>query len=205
MNKKNGVSIIVLSVTIVVMAILISVAISFLKDSNIMEKAKKTTKDSNIQQIKEVMRVVWNNANADSTPTLAELEAAVTAAILKNEIDTTKYNIIVTEDEIFVSRDFEAPLIASSSMSYTNTTATISLTFSKLKETDYPATVEYYIKKATAPVESYSFKEKVTLVNQLSNIYTYTGLTSATSYNAKIVITDVNGNKTETVLNFKTQ
>ncbi len=205
MNRKSGVSMIILAVTITVMAILIAIVISFLEDSEIMKKARNTTKTSNLQQIKEVMRVVWNNANAKTSPTLSELEAAVNDAIIKNDIDTSKYNIIVTEDEIFVSTDFEAPLIASSSMAYTNTTATVTLTFGNLKETDYPATVEYYIKKSTAPVEAYSFKEKVTLTNQLSNAYTFTGLTSATSYNTKIVITDVNGNKTETVLNLKTQ
>ena len=205
MNKKSGVSMIVLAVTITVMAILIAVLISFLEDTDIMKKAKNTTKASNLQQIKEVMRVVWNNANAKTSPTLAELEAAVNEAIIKNDIDTSKYNIIVTEDEIFVSTDFVAPLIASSSMAYTNTTATVTLTFGNLKETDYPATVEYYIKKATASTEAYSFKKKVTLTNQLSNTYTFTGLTSATSYNAKIVIIDANGNKTETVLNLKTQ
>ena len=72
MNKKSGVSMIVLAVTITVMAILIAVLISFLEDTDIMKKAKNTTKASNLQQIKEVMRVVWNNANAKTSPTLEE-------------------------------------------------------------------------------------------------------------------------------------
>lgn len=205
MNKKSGVSMIVLAVTIAVMAILIAVMISFLEDTDIIKKSKDATKDANLMQVKDILRSVWNNANASAQPTLEELQDAVDEAVLKHEIDTSKYNIIVTEEEIFVSRDFVAPIIASSSMSYTNTTATVNLTFSKLEETDYPVTVEYYIKKASASNEAYSFKEKITLINTTSHIYTFNGLTSATSYNAKIIVTDVNGNSAETILNLTTQ
>ncbi len=205
MNKKTGVSMIVLAVTITVMAILISVTISFLENSDIINDAKKSTKDATLMQIKDIVQTAWNKANDSISPTLAELQTAVDNAILEHNIDTSKYNIIVTEDEVFVSRDFVAPRIASSSMSYTNTSGTINLTFSKLEEIDYPATIEYYIKKSSASVEAYSFKEKVTLTNGTTNSYTFTGLTSATTYNAKIVVMDVNGNKAETVLNLTTQ
>ena len=137
--------------------------------------------------------------------TLEDLENAVNNAITKNNIDTTVYNIIVTEDDVFVSTDFVAPRIASSSMAYTTTTATVNLTFSKLEETDYPVVVEYYIKKTTAPVEAYSFKKQVVLTAGTSNSYTFTDLVSATQYNANIILVDANGNKAETTLNLTTQ
>lgn len=205
MNKKSGVSMIVLAVTITVMAILISVTISFLEDTDIINDARNKTKDSNLIQVKDILNTAWNNANASIEPTLEELQAVIDKTVLENNIDTTKYNIIVTEDGVYVSRDFVAPIISSSSMSYTNTTATVNLTFGRLDETDYPITVEYYIKKSTAPVEAYSFKEKVTLIGGTSNSYTFTGLASSTSYNSKIILIDVNGNKSETTLNLTTQ
>lgn len=205
MNKKSGVSMIVLSITILVMAILAATALVFLEDTDIINRTKKTTKDNNLEQVKEIVKIAWNNANSKTLVTLEDLQLAVSNAIEENNIDTTVYNIIVTEDDVFVSTDFVAPRIASSSMAYTSTTATVNLTFSKLEETDYPVVVEYYIKKATAPVEAYSFKKKVVLTSGKSNSYTFDGLTTATSYNANIVITDVNGNKAETTLNLKTQ
>ncbi|MBR6689385.1 MAG: hypothetical protein IKL68_05150 [Clostridia bacterium] len=204
MNKKSGVSMIVLAVTIAVMAILIAVSISFLEDTDIIEKSKETTKDAQLMQVKEIMTSVWNNANAIVEPSLDELQDAVDAAVLEHGIDTSKYNIIVTEDEIFVSRDFVAPIISSSSMSYTNTTATVNLTFSKLEESDYPVTVEYYIKKSSASNEAYSFKEKVMLNSEKNTDYIYTGLKQGTAYNIKAVVRDVNGNVANTTLNMTT-
>lgn len=205
MNKKCGVNMIILSITILVMAILLSTAIVFLDQTNIINRAKKTTNDTNLEQVKEIVKIAWNNANSKTLVTLEDLEHAVNNAVAKNNIDTTLYNIIVTEDDVFVSTDFDAPMIASSSMSYTNTTATVNLTLSKLKEIDYPVVIEYYIKKESAPVEAYSFKKEILLTDGTSASYTFDGLTTATSYNINIVIIDVNGNKVETTLNLKTQ
>ncbi len=205
MIKKRGVSMIVLSITILVMAILAATAIAFLEDTDIINRANKSTKNNNLEQIREIVKIAWNNANSKTLVTLEDLENAVNNAIVENNIDTSTYNIIVTEDEVFVSKDFVAPIIASSSMTYTNTTATVNLTFSRLEEMDYPVTIEYYIKKATAPVEAYSFKEEVVLTEGTSNSYIYTDLTTATQYNAKIVIVDANGNRAETTLNLTTR
>ncbi len=205
MNKKRGVSMIVLSITILVMAILAATAIAFLEDTDIINRARKNTKANNLDQVKEIVKIAWNNANSKSLVTLEDLENAVNNAIVENNIDTSVYNVIVTEDEVFVSTDFVAPRIASSSMTYTNTTATVNLTFSKLEETDYPITVEYYIKKTTAPVEAYSFKKQVVLTSGTSNSYTFTDLASLTSYNANIVLVDANGNRAETTLNLTTR
>ena len=205
MNKKRGVNMIILSITILVMAILAATAITFLEDTDIINRAKNNTKANNLEQVREIVKIAWNNANSKALVTLEDLENAVNNAITKNNIDTTVYNIIVTEDDVFDSTDFVAPRIASSSMAYTTTTATVNLTFSKLEETDYPVVVEYYIKKTTAPVETYSFKKQVVLTTGTSNSYTFTDLVSATQYNANIILVDANGNKAETTLNLTTQ
>jgi hypothetical protein len=82
MNKKQGVSLIVLSITILVMAILAATAIIALEDSGIIGRAKNTTKNSNYVDEYTRLVVIKNGILTDNLGTIT-VEEFITE--LRNE------------------------------------------------------------------------------------------------------------------------
>ncbi len=93
MNKKQGISLIVLVITIIVMIILASVVVISISDTGIINRANQAVDESNEKQVQDLAALVW----ADSFMTGkrgAELEEDVLDK-LKDYVD--KYEIIVTD------------------------------------------------------------------------------------------------------------
>ncbi len=205
MKQRNGVSMVILAVTVVIMAILATTAVIYLEDTGIINKSKQTVKDTNLIQVTEVVKTAWNKANSKLDPTLADLQQAVNDALAMNRIDTEEYNIVVTMDDVYVSRDFKAPVITNSSMAFTDNTVMVDLSFGNIDKSDYPLFIDYYIKPASiTSEEAYSLKKTAIVNSGTTNSYTYTGLKSGTAYNVKTVVRDVNGNAATSTLNVTT-
>ena len=205
MGQRKGVSMVVLAVTIVVMAILATTAIIYLEDTGVIKKSKQAVKDTNLIQVTELARAAWNTANSKMDVTLAELQQAVNDALVLNRVDAADYNVIVTKERVYVSKDFIAPVITNSSMAYTNETVSVSLSFGSVGEDDYPLVVEYYIKPATQISEdNYELKHTMIIASGITSNYTFTGLTAGESYNIKAVVRDINGNTATARLNVTT-
>ncbi len=205
MRLKRGVSMVVLAVTVVVMAILATTAIIYLEDTGVIKKSKEAVKDTNLIQVTELARTAWNTANSKMNVTLADLQQAVNDALILNRVDIADYNIIVTKERVYVSKDFISPVITNSSMAYTNDTVAVGLNFGSVGEDDYPLVVDYYIKSATITSEDgYELKHTMIISSGVASNYTFTGLEAGGNYSIKAVVRDINGNTATARLNATT-
>ena len=105
MQNKNGISLIVLVVTIIVMVILAGAIVLTLNNSEIINKTQDAVKQTNEATVKEVADLGWAEAYADGARTEEELRAGVLSAFEKNKINIDDYIIIVTEKGVDVFFD----------------------------------------------------------------------------------------------------
>ena len=102
MKTKQGVSLIVLVITIIVMIILAGTIIISLNNSGILEKANEAVEETNLANVKELTQMAWANAYAEGARTEEELKAEVDKALEDNKVDVTKYKIKVTTSGVTV-------------------------------------------------------------------------------------------------------
>ena len=93
MQKKKGISLIVLVITIIVMVILAGAIILTLNNSGIINKASSAVEETNLATAKEVASLAWAEAYADGARTVEDLEQAVLEAFTNNKINKDDYII----------------------------------------------------------------------------------------------------------------
>jgi len=121
MQKKKGISLIVLVITIIVMIILAGAIILSLNNAGIIEKANQAVKDTDEATVKEIAQMAWAEAYADGVRKVEDtevngekvegFETRVKVALTANGVDTTetsKYLINVTEKGVTVKLLAEA-------------------------------------------------------------------------------------------------
>ena len=102
MKPKQGISLIVLVITIIVMIVLAGAIILTLNNSGIIDKATDAVEQSNLATVKELTQMAWAEAYAGGERTEEGLKAAVDKALEDNKVDTTKYEIEVTTKGVTV-------------------------------------------------------------------------------------------------------
>ncbi len=101
MQKKKGISLIVLVITIIVMIILASTIIISLNNNGIIDKAQDAVDKTNESQVKEIANLAWGEAYAANVGKKEEellpiLKTAVEKALSDNNLDKEDYFINVT-------------------------------------------------------------------------------------------------------------
>ncbi|MBR6613925.1 MAG: hypothetical protein IKK84_04070 [Clostridia bacterium] len=94
MQKKKGISLIVLSITILVMAILAATAIIALEDSGIIKRSRDTVKNSNYSDEYTRLMVIKNGILTDNLGTIT-VDEYITELTNKGLIENT----IITNDD----------------------------------------------------------------------------------------------------------
>ncbi len=103
MKTKQGISLIVLVITIIVMVVLAGAIVLTLNNSGIIQKATDAVDKTNYATVKELTQMAWAEAYANGARTQAEFQDAVDKALEDNKIDTDKYGIIVTTNGVEVA------------------------------------------------------------------------------------------------------
>ncbi len=103
MKEKQGISLIVLVITIIVMVILAGAIVLTLNNSGIIDKASEAVDATNYATVKELTQMAWAEAYANGAKTQAEFQAAVDKALEDNKVDTDRYGIIVTTNGVEVA------------------------------------------------------------------------------------------------------
>ena len=100
MQKKNGISLIVLVITIIVMIILAATIILAINNNNVVEKANDAVTETNLKQVQELAQTIWADAYIDG----------LRGENLKNDVlgeledYTDKYNFEVTDYGVTVTQ-----------------------------------------------------------------------------------------------------
>ena len=103
MKPKQGISLIVLVITIIVMIVLAGAIILTLNNSGIIDKATDAVEQTNLATVKQLTQMAWAQAYAGGERTEEGLKAAVDKALSDNKVDTTKYVIEVTTKGVTVA------------------------------------------------------------------------------------------------------
>jgi len=106
MQKKKGISLIVLVITIIVMIVLAGAIILSLNNSGIIQKANEAVKSTDEATIKELSQMAWAEAYASGVRNVEDtyvngekvegFQTRVKASLEANGIDTDEYSIKVT-------------------------------------------------------------------------------------------------------------
>ena len=114
MQKKKGISLIVLVITIIVMIILAGAIILTLNNNGIINKASDAVEKTNLATVKELAQTKWAEAYLKTDRSQQALEKYVLEELEKEGIDTDEYNIEVTAKGVTVSKkgvtDTETPV-----------------------------------------------------------------------------------------------
>ncbi len=102
-KNKQGVSLIVLVITIIVMIILAGTIILSLNNSGIIEKAKNAVDETNLKEVQTLASLKWAEAFVDGNITQEQLEEEVLKRLNDENVDLTPYEITVTEDGVKVA------------------------------------------------------------------------------------------------------
>ncbi len=102
MQKKKGISLIVLVITIIVMVILAGAIILTLNNSGIIQKASDAVDKTNEATIKEVAQLGWAEAYTEYGANQAKLEEGVNNALIKNNIAPEDYAIKITTSGVTI-------------------------------------------------------------------------------------------------------
>ena len=86
------------------MIILAGTIILSLNNSGIIDKAQEAVDKTNEAQLKQILQVGWAEAYASGARTEEELKAGVDAAIEKNNLDVSKYDIVVTTSGVTITK-----------------------------------------------------------------------------------------------------
>ena len=104
-RNKRGVSLIALVITIIILVILAGTVIMSLSGGEIIDKARETVEKTNLYQVQELASIAWSSAYIDKmTDKDVNLYDRVIASLENNGIDVTKYNIVVDNGGVTVSK-----------------------------------------------------------------------------------------------------
>jgi len=102
-SNKQGVSLIVLVITIIVMIILAGTIILTLDNTGVIDRANEAVEKTNLAEVQNLASLKWAEAFMAGKTTQQELETEVLNALNNEKIDLTKYDILVTEEGVFVT------------------------------------------------------------------------------------------------------
>ena len=108
-RNKQGVSLIVLVITIIIMIILASAIIITLSNSDIIERANEAVDKTDLQEAQNIASIAWSEAYLDGKTTKDELTQAVLDAFTKNKVDKSKYTLEVTTKGVKVKAITSVP------------------------------------------------------------------------------------------------
>jgi len=111
MQKKKGISLIVLVITIIVMIVLAGAIILSLNNSGIIEKSNEAVDLTNIANVREFAQTKWAEAYLETDKTQEALEEYVLTGLTEAGIKTEDYEIVVTEKGVTVNKKGAAQLI----------------------------------------------------------------------------------------------
>lgn len=103
MKNKNGISLIVLVITIVVMIVLSATIILSLNNTDVLDDSQLAVNESNLDEVQHLATMKWAEAFADGETTQSQLQSAVLEGLYKKNIDISKYNIQVTTEGVTVT------------------------------------------------------------------------------------------------------
>lgn len=109
MKRKQGISLIVLVITIIVMIILAAAVVISLSNSDIISKSNQAVKKTNAKQIEQLASLAWSEAYMDGARTEQELKKAVEDALVG--IDTSDITIKVTVSGVNVQEGKQEPKV----------------------------------------------------------------------------------------------
>ena len=95
---KEGISLIVLVITIIVMIILAAAIIISLNNTGIIENSNKAVDETNEKTVQEIANLAWGEAYADGVRSVDKLKEAVEKALENNNLNPKDYGINVTEN-----------------------------------------------------------------------------------------------------------
>ena len=96
MQRKKGISLIVLVITIVVMIILAAVVIISLNNSKIIERANTAVDKYNSQEVTQLAQMAWSEAYLSGARTEEELRQGVKQGLINAGLNPDEYGMIVT-------------------------------------------------------------------------------------------------------------
>ena len=103
MKRKQGISLIVLVITIIVMIILAASVVITLSNTGIIDKANQAVSESNISTIQTAAQLAWSDAYLDGKRG-TELIGAVETELLKADKDyKQKYNVTISDTGVNVT------------------------------------------------------------------------------------------------------
>ncbi len=102
-KKKKGISLIVLVITIIVMIILAAAVVVTLSNTGIIGRASEAVDDTELNDVRHLATLAWSEAYLEGL----DLEDAVFEALENNNVNTDKYDIIVTDKGVTVNKKDE--------------------------------------------------------------------------------------------------
>ena len=103
-NNKNGISLIVLVITIIVMIILAASVVITLSNTGIINKANDATYETELKQIQTLASLAWSDAyTAKMTDSTINIEEEVKLALERQGIARDKYIMDVSETGVVIS------------------------------------------------------------------------------------------------------
>ena len=113
MQKKKGISLIVLVITIIVMIILAATIIISINNANVMERANEAVNKTNEATLIETANMAWGEAYAEGERTVNDpdgtgekkgLKKYVLEYLAENNMSTEGYIITVTTNGVIVEK-----------------------------------------------------------------------------------------------------
>ena len=104
MQKKKGISLIVLIITIIVMIILAAVVIISLNNSGIIKRANSAVESYNEDEVNHVASLAWSEAYLDGARTVEELKVRVRAGLTDAGLNPDDYGMIVTTSGVTITK-----------------------------------------------------------------------------------------------------
>ncbi len=99
MRRKQGISLIVLVITIIVMVILAASVVVALNNTGIIERSNEAVINMDRGQVKNYASLIWSDMYLDGLRG-SELVKSVSDKLIENGIDPNKYNIIISDNGI---------------------------------------------------------------------------------------------------------
>ena len=111
MQKKKGISLIVLVITIIVMIVLAGAIILSLNNAGIIEKSNEAVDLTNLANAREFAQTKWAEAYLETDKTQEALETYVLDELAEVGITEENYEIVVTEKGVTVNKKGETKII----------------------------------------------------------------------------------------------
>ena len=156
MKRKQGISLIVLVITIIVMIILAAAVVITLSNTGIIERANSATNQMNTKQIQSLATLAWADAFMEGARTEEELQTAVNEALKDTlkDIDESIYEINVTNKGVTVINRLEEPIVWETHSKTIPDGATYYVNVTDTKTEDYSSATAVYTAGQPFPAET---------------------------------------------------